>query len=90
MDKTVQIVVVVMVLLLTAGIVMSLFSLRVGPFGDEVDNIVGNSSCDIAQQRYENACDCSEDTADETDRAAEIEDKNQGQCQNTFSCENIC
>ena len=63
MDKTIEIVLVAVVVLATAAIGLLMVTGQASDFGDLVSGIFSDGQCDLAQERYEGAYEC-EDGSD--------------------------
>ncbi len=66
MDKTIQIVVVAMILMITAVAVMTMFSSQLNPFTNTTEERQGEANCIIQESNYQRACEDGEPT-DEAD-----------------------
>lgn len=76
MDKTIEIVMVVTVLLMTAVAIMFMVSDRAGNFGQWANDTQQGASCDLYQTNYELACNCDAENGQyETQEAAEAYSK---------------
>jgi hypothetical protein len=81
MDKTIQIVVVALLLLITAVGVMTIFSSQLDAVPDLVNKQKDGASCSIQETNYKNACDCSGSTGEqETKKAREIHERTSENC----------
>ena len=58
MDKTLEIVIAVTVLLMTAVSVMFMVSDRAGGFNEWANNSQQGAQCDLLKAEFQNACDC--------------------------------
>lgn len=90
MDKIVEVLVVLLVVMMTAGIVMAIFGVRVGPFSDTVGNETDDAQCQISETKYRNACNCEPDPPEETDRAESIRQESSCDWASGASCSSLC
>lgn len=58
MDKTIQIVVVVMVMMITALAVMTMFGSQLNPFVNATEGQQDDAQCMIEKSNFERACNC--------------------------------
>lgn len=91
MDKTLEIVMVAVALVVAAVIVVSLLQGRIDMFGGFSDNQTSDASCGISKTQFCNAADTSSGSIN-SDRADEIHSKNNPQCAWTSSSDpsSIC
>ena len=73
MDKTLEIIMVAMTLIVAAVVVTSMLQSESQEFGDFSQDRRDDSSCGIAEVRYRNSLNC--DLSSETDAAEEIRDE---------------
>jgi len=64
MDKTLEIVIAVTVLLMTAVSVMFMVSDRAGSFGTWANETSEGAQCDLLKAEYENSCNCDTESGD--------------------------
>ena len=76
MDKTLEIIMVAVVLVVAAVIVTSFLQGRVGDMGDFSDRQTNNSGCGLAEQRIAAAVDCSSNSPDAQGVSAYEQNKN--------------
>lgn len=72
MEKTIEILLVATVVLMTAVIVIFMLQGRVGGFNDFLQNQSDDAKCSIGETRYSNAVDC--ENTEETSEASDIKD----------------
>jgi len=62
MDKTIEIVVVAMVILLAATVLLFLFQDRADSFGGFLSDQQENAECKVLETRLKNSCNCQDPT----------------------------
>lgn len=76
MDKTIEVVIVAMVVLIAATIVLFLVQDQTSSFDGFLNNQQDNAQCGLSKTQYRQACDCSASggsaVGGETDKAASI------------------
>lgn len=71
MDKTIEVILVATVVLVTALAVLFIFQGRAFGFDSFLDNQSQGAECGLLKTQYQQACSCSE-SPPETDKASEI------------------
>lgn len=72
MDKTLQLIVIAAIVLMTAGIMMFLVEDRSSGLGGFLDDRKQDANCQIQQTQFDQACNCSADPAEPTPKADSI------------------
>lgn len=96
MDKTLEIIIAVTVLLLTAVTVMVLMGDRAGKFGQWANDTQQGASCDLYKTQYKTACECGAETNYRNQETRELSSKAQSEgCEwssagSNFDCQVVC
>lgn len=87
MDKTIEIILVAVVAIVTASILLFLMQGEADSFGDFLDSQSSDAKCDLWKTQYKNQV-CSEDSTGAPPPSSVFPDKNLGQCSidSTWSC----
>lgn len=80
---------VLVVLLATAGIVISILGFNAGDFAEEISRLIGDSSCDIGEEKFREDCDC-DNPGQDPDPADYVEDPNECSWTNDLTCSDVC
>jgi hypothetical protein len=71
MDKTIQIIVMAMIMMITAVAVMTMFSSQLNPFTNTTEGQQNDANCIIQESNYQRACEDGAPTPEADDIASE-------------------
>jgi len=89
MDKTIEIVIAVTVLLMTAVSVMFMVGERAGGFNEWANNSQQGAQCDLLKAEYENSCNCDTQSGD-SDIRTDATNKECDWTSGGYSCSDYC